>query len=65
MLIAYSVSTVATYSGVIEVTPEEYEELIQMDSIEKGIHIMETINWGNEDAPEFRYVESLDHFAPL
>lgn len=44
MLIAYSVSTMSTHTGVIEVTPEEYEQLNKMTEIDQGTHIMARIN---------------------
>ena len=65
MLIAYSVSTMSTHTGVIEVTPEEYEQLNKMTEIDQGTHIMARINWGENEEPEFRSVEGVSHFAPL
>lgn len=65
MLIAYSVSTMSNHTGVIEVTPKEYEQLHQMDEVDQGLHVMECTNWGEESTLEFRHVECVSHFAPV
>ena len=65
MLIAYSVSTMSTHTGVIEVTTEEYEQLHKMDEVDQGTYIMECTNWGEESTLEFRHVECVSHFSPV
>ena len=63
MLIAYSVSTVSTYAGVINVTPEEYQKLEQLEEVELGQHLMEKVH--EKSDLESCIVECVSHFAPV
>ena len=63
MLIAYSVSTLSAYSGVISLTPEEYQKLNKLEEIELGTHIMEKVQ--KDNSRESCLIECVSHFAPV
>ena len=63
MLVAYSVSTLSTYAGVISLTPNEYQKFNKLEEKELGEHIMEKIQ--KDNSRESCLIECVSHFAPV